>query len=110
MIPEVEPHKPLTHVYFFWGETCNKCHQLRPHLEELIQVTYKDRNLVYIYIDAQDEFNQKWIVSAHNITSIPTVIFQNREGEDDESTITELERFIDIQPIDVYENKILYYT
>ncbi len=106
MIPEVEPHKPLTHVYFFWWATCNKCHQLEPHIKKLITETYKDRNIVYIYIDSQDVFNRQWIVAVNNVTSIPTVIFKSREGEER----TELERFIDIQPIGVYENKILYYT
>lgn len=94
--------KKLRMILFFGGGSCSKCHFLLPIITKLVNETYGYRDIGMEYIDCE-LWDSKGVIEKYSITSIPTVIYQAEDG-------TELERFVDIQPLVTYDNKILYYS
>lgn len=93
----------LSEVVFYGGSDCSKCHQLLPYIEHLVQVKHAEHSIKFRYIDCQALLDSNELIEPlKTITTIPTVVYYDEDGN-------ELMRIVDIQPIDTYENYILYY-
>lgn len=77
-------------IIFASTETCNKCHQLEPHLLKLMQNEFSD-------IEYQ-KITDIEILEQFNVTTVPTILFYRCESE--------WWRLEDIQPINTIKQVI----